>query len=150
MSCLVAKAPKTQTRTGVELVDKDEDADENVDAHQTRTERPVSGQSFTQLEEIDIHFRVQDCHMQLWKKQKLSAFKSSSRKSKVTLIEKHFKPTCSNVYKPVSNNSKAMIRELGKCRVIRVVRNNTESAMFSLSSLLEPRNYLLYLRTVLG
>ena len=35
----------------VELVDKDEDADENVDADQTRTGRPVSGQSFTQLEE---------------------------------------------------------------------------------------------------
>ena len=42
----------------VELVVKDEDADENVDADQTRTERPVSGQSFTQLEEIDIDFRV--------------------------------------------------------------------------------------------
>ena len=45
----------------VERVDKDEDADENVDAYQTRTVRPVSGQStgsFTQLEEIDIDFRV--------------------------------------------------------------------------------------------
>ena len=42
----------------VELVDKDEDADENVDADQTTTGRPVSGQSFTQLEEIDIDFRV--------------------------------------------------------------------------------------------
>ena len=39
-----------------ELVDKDEDADENVDADQTRTVRPVSGQSFTQLEEMDIDF----------------------------------------------------------------------------------------------
>ena len=45
----------------VERVDKDEDADENVDADQTRTVRPVSGQptgSFTQLEEIDIDFRM--------------------------------------------------------------------------------------------
>ena len=45
----------------VEFVDKDEDADENVDADQTSTERPVSGQPtglFTQLEEIDIDFRV--------------------------------------------------------------------------------------------
>ena len=31
----------------VELVDKYEDKDENVDADQTRTGRPVSGQSFT-------------------------------------------------------------------------------------------------------
>ena len=41
--------------------DKDQDADENVDADHTRTERPVSEQptgSFTQLEEIDIDFRV--------------------------------------------------------------------------------------------
>ena len=42
----------------VEPVDKDENADENVDADQTRTGRPVSGQSFTQLVEIDIDFRV--------------------------------------------------------------------------------------------
>ena len=45
----------------VERVDKDKDADENVDADQTRTGRPVSGQPtglFTQLEEIDIDFSV--------------------------------------------------------------------------------------------
>ena len=52
---------KTCVPASVEFVDKDEDADENVDADQTRTERPVSEQptgSFTQLEEIDIDFRV--------------------------------------------------------------------------------------------
>ena len=43
----------------VELVDKYEDKDENVDTDQTRTGRPGSGQSlFTQLEEIDFDFRV--------------------------------------------------------------------------------------------
>ena len=45
----------------VERVDKDEDTDENVDADQTRTGRPVSEQPtglFTQLEEINIDFRV--------------------------------------------------------------------------------------------
>ena len=45
----------------VERVDKDKDADENVDADQTSTGRPVSGQSiglFTQFEEIDIDIRV--------------------------------------------------------------------------------------------
>ena len=42
----------------VDLVDKYEDKDENVDTDQTRMGRPVSGQSFTQLEEIDIDFRV--------------------------------------------------------------------------------------------
>ena len=46
----------------VERLDQEKDADENVDADQTRTERPVeSGQPtglFTQREEIDIDFRV--------------------------------------------------------------------------------------------
>ena len=42
----------------VELVDKDEDADENVVADQTRSERPVGGQQSTQREEVDIDFRV--------------------------------------------------------------------------------------------
>ena len=42
----------------VELVDKDEDADENVDENQTRTRRRVGGQESTQVEEIDIDFRV--------------------------------------------------------------------------------------------
>ena len=44
------------------VCDQDKDADENVDADQTKTERPVqSGQSiglFTQREEMDIGFRV--------------------------------------------------------------------------------------------
>ena len=82
MSCLVAKVPNTHSRTerpvdgppssqscvpvSVELVDKYEDKDENVDTDQTRTGRPVGGQQFTQLEEIDIDIRVPgDCHMQL-------------------------------------------------------------------------------------
>ena len=40
----------------VELVDEDADADENVDADQTRTVRRMSGQSFTQLVEVDTDF----------------------------------------------------------------------------------------------
>ena len=65
----IQPTPKTQlSRTGrpvdgpksiqssvsmhVQIVDKDEDVD------QTRTERPVGGQQSTQLEEIDIDFRV--------------------------------------------------------------------------------------------
>ena len=85
----------------VERVDKDKDADENVDADQTSTERPVSGQSiglFTQLEEIDIDFRVSGyCHMQLWNKQKTSVFANSWRRWRVILIEKHFEPTRSKI-----------------------------------------------------
>ena len=45
----------------VERLGKDKDADEDVDADQISTVRPVSGQSvglFTQREEIDIDFGV--------------------------------------------------------------------------------------------
>ena len=64
----------------------------------------------------------QDCHMQLWKKQKFSEFKSSSKRSKVILIEKHFKPTCSRITSTThfSNNSKAMIRELGNVKLFEL------------------------------
>ena len=67
---------QSRVPVSVELVDKDEDADENVDEDETRTGRPVSGQSFTQLEE-KLTSECQDCHMQLSKKQKISAFKCS-------------------------------------------------------------------------
>ena len=46
----------------VERLDKDKEADENVDADQVREERPVGSEQsidlFTQREEIDIDFRV--------------------------------------------------------------------------------------------
>ena len=55
-----------------------------------------------------------------------------------------------NVYNSFSKNSKEMVRELGNVdEVIRVVRNYTKSTMFSLSSLLESRHCVLYLRTML-
>ena len=52
---------KSCVPVSVERVDKDKDADENVDADQTSTGRPVSGQPtglFTQCEDIDTDFRV--------------------------------------------------------------------------------------------
>ena len=52
---------KSCVPVSVERVEKVKDADENIDADQTSTGRPVSGQPtglFTQLEEIDIDFRV--------------------------------------------------------------------------------------------
>ena len=64
----------------VERVDIDKDADENVDADQTRTERLVSVQPtglFTQLVEIDIDFRVPGLSHEVVKEAKKSAFKRS-------------------------------------------------------------------------
>ena len=101
----------------VERVDKDKDADENVDADQTRTGRPASGQPaglFTQLQEIDIDFRV------------------------------------SGLPHAVVKQAENFRVAKGQCRVVRVMRNNSESAMFSMSSLLESRSDLLHLRTPLG
>ena len=49
------------TNLSVERLDKDKDTDEDVNADRVRTVRPVGGQPtglFTQLEEIDIDFRV--------------------------------------------------------------------------------------------
>ena len=52
---------KSCVPVSVERLDKDQDADENVDADQISTVRVVRGQPiglFTQLEETDIDFRV--------------------------------------------------------------------------------------------
>ena len=57
------------TNLFVERLEKDKDTDENVDADQVRTERPVESEQsiglFTQREEIDIASECLDCHMQL-------------------------------------------------------------------------------------
>ena len=85
----------------------------------------------------------QDCHMQLWKEENISEFKTLSKISKVILIEKHFKATCSRITSTThsATYSKAMIRELGNVELIRVVRNYGEKyKKFSLYFLLESRN----------
>ena len=99
----------------VELVDKDEDADENVDANQTRTVRFVGGQSFTQLEEMDIDFRVPGLSHAVVKEAEHFRIQELVEK-----IESHPHREAlqadlqqNNVHNPFSNISKAMIRELG-------------------------------------
>ena len=86
---------KSCVPVSVERVDKDKDVDENADAHQVSTGRPVSGQPtglFTMLEEIDIDFRVSGLPHAVVKQAA-----NSSRRSRVILIEKHIKPTCSKI-----------------------------------------------------
>ena len=53
-----------------------------VEEDQKRTGRPVL------VEEHDIVSENQDCHMQLWKKQNISEFKSLLKRSKVIFVEK--------------------------------------------------------------
>ena len=102
----------------VERLDKDKDADENVDADQMRTERPVkSGQSvglFTQCEEIDIDFRVSGLPHAVVKQAENFRVRELVKK-----IESHPHREAlqadlqqNNVYNPFSDDSKAMIREM--------------------------------------
>ena len=112
---------------------------------------PVGGQESTQVEKLDMDFRVPGLShavvkeaeifrvQELVKKDRES---SSSRSTSRRLAEWRLQP--------IQQQLEGDDLRIGQCRVIRVVRNNTKSTMFSLSSLLESRNWLLHLRTALG
>ena len=91
----------------VQIVDKHEDED------QARTGRPVGGQQSTQLEEIDIDFRVPGLSHAVVKEAEIFRVQELVKK-----IESHPHREAlqadlqqNNVYNPLSNNSKEMIRE---------------------------------------
>ena len=129
----------------VELVDKYEDKDEDVDADQTRTGRPVGGQQSTRLEEIDIDFRVPGLSDAVVEEAEHLRVQELVKK-----IEGHPHREAlqadwqqNNVYNPFSNNSKAMIRALGNAELFELCETIPKSAMFSMfsmSSLLESRS----------
>ena len=124
---LVDEPPSSQSCVPVsaERVDKDEDADESVDADQTRTGRPVSGQptgSSTQLEEIDIDFRVSGLPHAVVKQAE-----NFRVRELVKRIESHPHREAlqadlqqNNVYNPLSNSSRAMIREMGNVELFEL------------------------------
>ena len=109
----------------VERVDGDKDPDENVDPNQRRTERLVSGQPtglFTQLEEIDIDFRVSGLPHAVVKQAENFRVRELVKK-----IESHPHREAlqadlqqNNVYNPFSNDSKAMIREMGNVELFEL------------------------------
>ena len=110
----------------VERLDKDKYADENVDADQIRTERLVeSGQSiglFTQREEIDIDFRVSGLPHAVVKQAE-----NFRVRELVTKIESHPHREAlqadlqqNDVYNPLSDDSKAMIREMGNVELFEL------------------------------
>ena len=81
----------------------------------TRTERPVRGQESTKVEGLDIDFRVPGLSHAVVKEAEHSRVQELVKK-----IESHPHREAlqadlqqNNVYNPFSNNSKAMIRELG-------------------------------------
>ena len=117
---------KSCVPVSVERLDKDKDADENVDADQISTVRLVkSGQSiglFTQREEIDIDFRVSGLPHAVVKQAENFRVRELVKK-----IESHPHREAlqadlqqNNVYNPFSDDSKAMIREMGNVELFEL------------------------------
>ena len=117
-----------------------------VENDQTGTVRPVL---VDQKEELDIHFRVPGLSHAVVKEAEHLRVQELVKK-----IENHPHREAlhadlqqNNVHNPFSQNSKAMIRELGSVELFELCE--TKSTMLSLSSLLETRNSVLHLRTML-
>ena len=121
----------------------------HVDRDQTSTGRPVT---VDQKEEHNIDFRVLGpSHSVVQETEHIRVQELVNNGSKIILIEQHFKPTCSRITSTIrfSEQFEGDDPRIGQCGVIRVVRNNTKITMFPMSSLLESRNCVLHLRTVL-
>ena len=116
---------KSCVPVSVERLDKDKDADGNVDTDQISTVRLVSGQSiglFTQREEIDIDVRVSGLPHAVVKHAENFRVRELVKK-----IESHPHREAlqadlqqNNVYNPFSNGSKAMIREMGNVELFEL------------------------------
>ena len=109
----------------VERLDEDKDADENVDADQISTERPVSGQSlglFTQLEVIDIDFRVPGLSHAAVREVENFRVRELVKKNETHPHREALQADLqqNDVYNPFSNNSKAMIREMGNVELFEL------------------------------
>ena len=99
-----------------------------------------SGQSiglFTQREEIDINLRVSGLSHEVVKQAENFRVVELVKK-----IESHPHREAlqadlqqNNIYNPFSNYSKAMIREMDNVEFIRVMQNNSESAVLNVFSL---------------
>ena len=128
----------------VKRIDQDKDANENVHADHVRTERPVEREQsiglFTQREEIDIDFRVSGLPHAVVKQTENFRVRELVKKSHPHRQALQADLQQNSAHIPFSDESKAMIREMGKCRVIRVMRNNSKSAMPRMFSFLESKN----------
>ena len=113
--------------------DQDKDADENVDAHQVRTGRTVGSEQsidlFTQREEIDIDFRVSGLSHTVVKQAENFRVRELVKKIEShphrQALQAHLQQN--NAYNPVSDESQAMIRDMGNvelflCETIPKVR----------------------------
>ena len=103
----------------VERLEKDKDADEDVDADHVRTWRPVENEQsiglFTQREEVDIDFRVSGLPRAVLKQADNFGVRELVKKIESHLHRQPLQADSqqSNAYNPFSDESKAMIREMG-------------------------------------
>ena len=110
----------------IKSLDQDKDSDENLDADHVRTERPVESEQsiglFTQRVEIDIDFRVSGLQRAVVKQAENFRVRELEKK-----IESHPHRQAlqadfqqNNANNPFSNNSKAMIREMGNVELFEL------------------------------
>ena len=109
---------KSCVPVSVERLDQDKDADENADADQTSTGRLVSGRPtglFTQLEEIDIDFRVSGLPRAVVKQAENFRVRELVKKIQSHPHRRALQADLqqNNAYNPFSDESKAMIRDMG-------------------------------------
>ena len=151
-----ARPVKSCVPVSVERLDKDKDADENVDADQKSTGRPVkSGQSiglFTQREAIDIDFRLSGLPHVVVKQAENFRVRELVKKSESDPHREAFQADLqhNNVHNPFSDDSKAMIREMGNVEWFELCETISKVQCSELPSLLESRSDLLRLWTSLG
>ena len=103
----------------VERLDPDKDADENVDADQIRTGRPVESEQsiglFTQREQIDIDFRVSRLPHAVVKQAENFRVRELVKKIESHLHREAFRADLqqNNAYNPFSTNRKRWVENLG-------------------------------------
>ena len=139
----------------LERVDKDKDADENEDADRVRTGRLVSGQPpglFTQLNEIDIDFRASGLPHAVVKHAANFRVRELVKKIESHPHREAFQADLqqNNVYNPFSDNSKAMIREMGNVELFELFETIPKVQCSQCLLHLESRSDLLHLLTPLG
>ena len=114
--------------------------------------RPVGGHWFSQLEEIDIDFRVSGLPRAVVKQAENFRVRELVRK-----IESHPHRQAlqgdlqqSNAYNPCSEKSKKMTRDMGDVELFELCETIPKVQMLRMPSLLASRNSLLHLWTSLG
>ena len=87
-----------------------------------KCEDPVGGQQSTQLEEIDIDFRVPGLSHAVVKEEENFRVQELVKKIESHLHREALQADLqqNNVYNPFSNNSKAMIRDLGNVELFEL------------------------------